>query len=338
MCSARRIAESTHRIEYGRTVTNYPLLSPSTRIYIAGHRGLVGSALMRHFAGCGFENLIGLDSSELDLRDARATETFFRVARPVVVIDAAARVGGIGANARRPADFLSDNLRIQLNLLDSAVSNGVERFLFLGSSCIYPKFAAQPIREETLLTGPLEETNEGYAVAKIAGIAQVAAIRRQHHVPYISAMPTNLYGPGDNFDARDSHVVPAMLRRFHDAMLAEAPYVTCWGTGRPRRDLVHVDDFADACHFLLDHYDGDHPINVGSGTDLPISEIARLVAETVGYRGEIRWDSSEPDGTPRKLLDVRRLSGLGWSAKTPVAEGIRTTYAWFLTHRDSYRR
>jgi GDP-L-fucose synthase len=313
-------------------------MSPSTRIYIAGHRGLVGSALWRHFTGRGFENLIGLGSSELDLRDTRATEAFFRTARPAVVIDAAARVGGIAANAGRPADFVSDNLRIQLNLLDSAVSSGVERFLFLGSSCIYPKFAAQPICEEALLTGPLEETNESYAVAKIAGIAQVTAIRRQYRLPYITAMPTNLYGPGDNFDTRDSHVVPAMLRRFHEAVSADAPHVTCWGTGLPRRDLMHVDDFADACHFLLDHYDDDRPINVGSGADITISEIARIVAEIVGYRGEIRWDPSEPDGTPRKLLDVQRMTGLGWSAKTPFAEGIRMTYEWFLVHQDSCRR
>ncbi len=312
-------------------------MSPSTRIYIAGHRGLVGSALWRHFLQHGFENLIGLGSSELDLRDAHATATFFRDARPEVVIDAAARVGGIAANARRPVDFLSDNLRIQLNLLDSAVSNGVERFLFLGSSCIYPKFAAQPIPEEALFTGPLEETNEGYAVAKLAGIAQVTAIRKQHGLPYISAMPTNLYGPGDNFSLHDGHVVPAMIRRFHEAMLAEVPFVTCWGTGMPRRDLMYVDDAADAFHFLLDHYDGERPINVGSGSDVTISEIARIIADTVGYRGEIRWDESGPDGTPRKLLDIQRLADLGWSAKTPLAEGIRTTYDWFLAHRDTYR-
>ncbi len=224
-----------HPIEYGRTVTNFPPMSPSTRIYIAGHQGLVGSALWRHFTARGFENLIGLGSSELDLRDAGATAAFFRATRPQVVIDAAARVGGIAANALRPADFVSDNLRIQLNLLDTAVaSGGVERFLFLGSSCIYPKFAAQPIREEALLTGPLEESNEGYAVAKLAGIAQVTAIRRQHGLPYVSAMPTNLYGPGDNFSPHDSHVVPAMIRRFHEAMLADIPHVTCWGTGLPR--------------------------------------------------------------------------------------------------------
>ncbi|MBH0121127.1 GDP-L-fucose synthase family protein [Rhodococcus sp. NPDC003382] len=313
-------------------------MSPSTRIYIAGHQGLVGSALWRHFAACGFENLIGLDSSELDLRDAHATAAFFRDVRPEVVVDAAARVGGIAANAARPADFLSDNLRLQLNLLDSAVSNGVERFLFLGSSCIYPKLTAQPIREEALFTGPLEETNEGYAVAKLGGVAQVTAIRRQHGLPYISAMPTNLYGPGDNFSPHDGHVVPAMIRRFHEAMLADVPHVTCWGTGLPRRDLMHVDDAADAFHFLLDHYDGERPINVGSGSDVTIAEIARIIADTVGYHGEIRWDASKPDGTPRKLLDTKRLTDLGWSAKIPLAEGIRTTYEWFLAHQDTYRR
>lgn len=307
-------------------------LTPETRIYIAGHRGLVGSALWRHFSALGFENLIGCTSTDLDLRSADATAAFFAETRPDVVIAAAARVGGIAANARWPAEFISDNLKIQVNLFDSAVASGVERFLFLGSSCIYPKFAEQPIREDALFTGPLEETNEAYTVAKLAGIAQLVAIRRQHGFPYICAMPTNLYGPGDNFSTWDSHVLPAMIRRFHEAVRDGAEQVTCWGSGRPRRDFMHVDDFAAACHLLLDHYDDDRPINVGSGVDITVAELADLVASVVGYPGEIRWDTSMPDGTPRKLLDTRRLDALGWRANTSLAEGIQASYEWFLAH------
>lgn len=312
-------------------------LDSDARIFIAGHRGLVGSALWRHFSAVGFRNLIGRTSAELDLRDAGATADFFAWARPEVVIDAAAVVGGIGANARRPATFLSDNLRIQANLLDTAAATGVERFLFLGSSCIYPKLTEQPIREEALFSGRLEETNEGYAMAKLAGIAHVAAIRRQHGLPYISAMPTSLYGPGDNFNIHDAHVVPAMIRRFHAAVQDGTDRVTCWGTGRPRRELMFVADVADACHFLLDSYDGDIAINVGTGQDVSIAELAALIAEAVGYRGEICWDADRPDGTYRKVLDVQRLDKLGWSAKTPLTEGIRATYEWFLDHQDDYR-
>jgi GDP-L-fucose synthase len=313
-------------------------MSRETRIFVAGHRGLVGSALWRHFSAQGFENLIGRTSTELDLRDARATAEFFAHTRPDVVIDAAAVVGGIAANASRPADFFSDNVRIQVNLFDSAVANGVERFLFLGSSCIYPKLAEQPIREDALLTGPLEGTNEGFAMAKLAGVTQLAAIRRQHGLPYICAMPTNLYGPGDNFNTRDSHVLPAMIRRFHQAVRDGARQATCWGTGRPRREFLYVDDLADACHFLLDSYNNDRPINVGSGKDLSIAELADLVADIVGYRGEISWDADRPDGTYRKLLDVQRLNQLGWNAKISLTEGIRMTYKWFLQHETHYRR
>jgi GDP-L-fucose synthase len=313
-------------------------VSPETRIFIAGHRGLVGSALWRHFTARGFRNLIGRTSAELDLRDAQATSAFFKEMRPDVVIAAAARVGGIGANTSRPVEFISHNLRIQVNLFDSAVANGVERFLFLGSSCIYPKLAQQPIPEDALFTGPLEETNESYATAKLAGLAQLVAIRRQHSLPYICAMPTNLYGPGDNFHPRDSHVVPAMIRRFHEAARDGAPSVTCWGSGRPRREFMYADDLAEACHFLLDGYDDDQPINVGTGHDVTIAELADLVADVVGYHGEITWNTTKPDGTPRKLLDTRRLDALGWKAKTSLAEGIQASYEWFLGHQGDYRR
>lgn len=307
------------------------------RIFIAGHRGLVGSALWRHFTAQGFQNLIGRTSTELDLRDALATAAFFKEARPDVVIAAAARVGGIGANASRPAEFISDNLRIQVNLLDSAVASGVDRFLFLGSSCIYPRLAQQPIGEDALFTGPLEQTNQSYAVAKLAGIAHVAAIRRQHHRHYICAMPPNLYGPGDNFNLQNGHVLPAMIRRFHEAVRDGATVVTCWGTGQPRREFLYIDDLADACHFLLEHYDDDRPINVGTGEDLTIAELANLIAGVAGYRGDICWDTSKPDGTPRKLLDVKRLTELGWTSRIPLAEGLRATFKWFVAHQSDYR-
>ena len=315
-----------------------PKLTPDTSIFIAGSRGLVGSALVRHFSAQGFGNLLLRSSAELDLRDPASTAAFFAEQRPEVVIDAAAVVGGIGANSSRPADFISENLRIQVNLLDSAVAHGVQRFLFLGSSCIYPKFAAQPIAETALLTGPLEETNEAYAMAKLAGIAQVRAIRRQHGLPYICAMPTNLYGPGDNFNLENGHVAPAMIHRFHNAARRGATTLACWGTGTPRRELLYVDDFAEACHVLLEQYDDDLPINVGSGSDMTIAELATLTAEVVGYRGEIRWDASKPDGTYQKLLDVGRINRLGWKAETAPQDGIRNTYRWFLEHQDDYRQ
>jgi GDP-L-fucose synthase len=299
---------------------------------------LVGSALWRPFTDQGFENLIAASSAELDLRDPRATAEFFEETRPEVVIDAAARVDGIVANATQPADFISDNLRIQVNVFDSAVASGVERFLFLASSCIYPKFAEQPIGEDALWTRPLEATNESYAVAKLAGVAQLAAIRRQYRLPYICAMPTSIYGPGDNFDHHDSHVVPAMIRRFHQAARDSAPSVTCWGSGPPRREFMYADDLADACQFLLDGYDDDQPINVGTGHDVTIAELADLVAKVVGYHGEIAWDTTKPDGTPRKLLDTQRLDALGWMAKTSLAEGIQASYEWFLAHQGDCRR
>ncbi len=317
-------------------VASHPI-PRDARLYIAGHRGLVGSALWRHFTAQGFKNLIGRSSRELDLRDQRAVAAFFTETRPDVVVNAAAVVGGIAANSDRPSEFLTDNLRIQVNLLDSAATIGVGRFLFLGSSCIYPKFSEQPIREEYLLTGPLEESNEAYAIAKIAGIAQVKAIRRQYGLPYISAMPTSLYGPGDNFHPHDSHVLPALIARFHEAMKTKAEYVTCWGSGEVRRDFLHVDDLAEACHVILDHYDEDQPINIGTGSDLTVAELARLVAGIIGYNDEIRWNVDKPDGTPRKVLDVQRLNRLGWKPTISLEQGVRATYEWYVAQQDTVR-
>lgn len=319
-------------------MAHFDQLSTDTKIFIAGHGGLVGSALWRHFADRGFRNLIGRRSSELDLRDASSVSEFFAHTRPDVVIDAAATVGGILANASRPANFFSDNIRIQVNLFDSAVANGVQRLLFLGSSCIYPKHAAQPISEDALMTGPLESTNEAYAMAKLAGIGHIGAIRRQFGLPYICIMATNLYGPGDNFSLTDGHVLPAMIRRFHDAANTGADAVTCWGTGEPRREFLHVDDFAQACHVLLDNYDGDSPVNAGTGADMSIADLARLVADVVGFTGQIHWDTSKPDGTPRKLLDVRLAAELGWKPNISLPDGVRRTYEWFLEHEDACRK
>jgi GDP-L-fucose synthase len=301
----------------------------SARTFVAGHRGLVGSAVLRHFQTEGFTSLITRTSSELDLRDAVAVEEFFAAEKPATVVMAAAKVGGIVANNTYPADFLSDNLRMQVNVLDAAARHGVTKLLFLGSSCIYPKFAPQPIREDSLLTGPLEETNDAYAIAKISGVLQVQALRRQHGVHYISAMPTNLYGPGDNFHPTHSHVLPGLIRRFHEAKEQGSPTVTVWGTGTPRREFLHVDDLARACLFLLEHYDEPGPINVGVGEDLSIRELAELVADVVGYYGRLEFDTSKPDGTPRKLLDVSKLHDLGWKAEIGLREGLQQTYAWY---------
>jgi GDP-L-fucose synthase len=304
-------------------------LDQATRLYIAGHRGLVGSAVWRAAEATGFENLIGRTSSELDLRDRDATMAFFAAERPQTVVMAAARVGGILANSTYPAEFISENLRVQVNVLDAASQFGVERLLFLGSSCIYPKFAPQPIREDSLLTGPLEPTNDAYAIAKIAGVLQVQAIRRQYGRHYISAMPTNLYGPNDNFDLEKSHVLPALIRRFHEAKRDGVERVTIWGTGTPRREFMHVDDLARACLFLLANYDEPEPINVGTGTDVSIGELAALVGEVVGYDGLIDYDGSKPDGTPQKLLDVERLHSLGWKAQIELRDGVQSTYDWY---------
>ncbi|MFC5633144.1 GDP-L-fucose synthase family protein [Streptomyces bullii] len=310
-------------------------LDRSARVFVAGGRGLVGSAVWRHLVREGFTDVVGPGSAHLDLRERRAVFDWFAATRPDVVVLAAARVGGIKANATRPAEFLSDNLRIQVNVLDAALEQGVERLLFLGSSCIYPKFADQPVREEALLTGALEPTNDAYAIAKIAGITQVRAVRRQYGLPWICAMPTNLYGPGDNFHPEHSHVLPSLIRRFHEARETGARRVVNWGTGTPRREFLHVDDLARACLHLLEHYDEDGPVNVGTGTDITVWEAAELVAEVVGYEGAIEWDTAQPDGTPRKLLDVSRLTALGWVPRIGLREGLAETYAWYVAHLGS---
>jgi GDP-L-fucose synthase len=301
-------------------------------VYVAGHAGLAGSAIWRHLESRGFTNLVGQRSRELDLRDRAATREFFAHVRPAYVIDAAARVGGILANNAAPADFLSDNLRIQLNVIDAAREFGVSRLLFLGSSCIYPRLAPQPITEDALMTGPLEPTNAAYAVAKIAGIAHVQAVRRQYGCSFISAIPTNLYGPGDNFDPATSHVLPALIRRMYEAAQRGEPTVTVWGTGSPRREFLHADDLAAACLVALERYDDDKPINVGTGTDLTIRELAIMVAQVVGFHGELAFDGSKPDGTPRKVLDVSRISALGWGARIPLRSGIAQTADWFAVN------
>lgn len=314
-----------------------PELDRSESTYIAGHRGLVGSAIWRHLTARGFTRLVGRTSAELDLRNRDATFAFFADVRPRYVVLAAARVGGIMANATEPAGFLSDNLRIQVNVLDAAAAHAVERLLFLGSSCIYPKYAPQPITQDSLLTGPLEPTNEAYAIAKIAGLFQVQAVRRQLGLSWISAMPTNLYGPNDNFDLATSHVLPALVRRFHEAVRSGIQEVTLWGTGAPRREFLHVDDLAAACLTLLESYDDPAPVNIGTGEDLSIRDLASLVADVTGYTGTITWDATHPDGTPRKLLDSSRVRSLGWRPAVDLKDGIRATYRWF-SEAEALRR
>lgn len=312
-------------------------LERDATIYVAGHRGLVGSAIWRRLTAAGFTNLVGRSSSDLDLKDRDAVFAFFREVRPRHVVLAAAKVGGILANSTYPVDFLSDNLRIQTNVLDAALEQRVERLLFLGSSCIYPKFAPQPIHEDALLTGHLEETNDAYAIAKIAGILGVQAVRRQYGLPWISAMPTNLYGPGDNFSPTGSHVLPALIRRYDEAAAAGAPSVTNWGTGTPRREFLHVDDMADACLHLLEHYDGPQQVNVGTGSDVTIRAIANTVADVVGFTGTTDWDTSKPDGTPQKLLDVSKLAAAGWTARIGLRDGLESTVAWYREHAGALR-
>jgi GDP-L-fucose synthase len=306
-------------------------------VYVAGHNGLVGSAIMRKLESEGFKNLVGRSSAELDLTDRAATFRFFRDLKPDVVVMAAAKVGGIVANDSSPVEFLSVNLQIQVNNLDAALEQRVPRLLFMGSSCIYPKFASQPISEDSLMTGALEPTNDAYAIAKISGILQVQAVRREYGLPWISAMPTNLYGPRDNFSLTTSHVLPALIRRYEDARLSGADVVTNWGSGTPRRELLHVDDMASAALHLLENYNGTTQVNVGTGVDHTIADVAAAVSAAVGFAGETRWDRSKPDGTPRKLLDVTKLHGLGWKHAIPLEEGIADTVAWYRANADSVK-
>ena len=307
-------------------------LTRSSKVYVAGHRGLVGSAVVRALEQKGHVNLVLRTHSELDLTSQHAVREFFEVERPDAVILAAALVGGIHANNSRPALFIRDNLLIQDNVIDAAYHSGVQKFVFLGSSCIYPKLSPQPIKEEYLLTGPLEPTNEWYAVAKIAGVKMCQAYRREYGFNAISLMPTNLYGPGDNFDLQNSHVLPALIRRFHEAKVRGDESVTVWGTGTPRREFLHVDDLADAILYLLHAYDAEPMVNIGWGQDVTIRELAALVMSAIGYSGRLIFDTSKPDGTPRKLLDVSRLTSLGWRPRIPLKSGIERTYSWFKEH------
>jgi GDP-L-fucose synthase len=312
-------------------------MNEDARIFVAGHRGLVGSAVVRELGRQGYANLVLSGSSEVDLRCQADVGRFFERERPDYVILAAAKVGGIHANDTYPADFIRDNLQIQVNVIDTAWRNGVKKLCFLGSSCIYPKLAPQPMREDALLTGPLEPTNEWYAIAKIAGIKMCQAYRRQYGFNAISLMPTNLYGPGDNFDLQNSHVLPALIRRFHEAKVRGDAEVTIWGTGTPRREFLHVDDLAGAVVHLMQTYDGEELVNVGCGEDIRIVDLAGLVARVVGYEGRVAVDPSRPDGTPRKLLDVSRLTALGWRPRVGLEDGIRSTYRWFLSNETALR-
>jgi GDP-L-fucose synthase len=300
------------------------------RIYVAGHRGLVGSAIVRAIESRTENSWVGKTHAELDLLDRKAVFEYVAAEKPDAMIIAAAKVGGIHANSTYPVQFLSENLQIETNLMDAAHASGIKKLLFLGSSCVYPKLAGQPIKEEYLLTGELEKTNEAYALAKISGLKLVQAYRKQYGHSWISAMPTNMYGPGDNFDLQNSHVLPALIRKFHDAKTLGDKSVTVWGTGSPRREFLHSDDLASACLFLLVNYDDEIPINVGTGVDISIKDLAALIGEKVGFSGQIAWDTSKPDGTPRKLLDVSRLSKLGWKSQITLEKGLETTYETFL--------
>ncbi|MCM3670893.1 GDP-L-fucose synthase [Mesobacillus maritimus] len=306
------------------------MMKRDSKIYVAGHRGLVGSAIVRKLEEQGYTNLVYRTSKELDLRDKGAVDTFFAEEKPEFVFLAAAKVGGIVANNEYPADFIRDNLLIQTNIIDAAYRNNVTKLLFLGSTCIYPKMAPQPLKEEYLLTGELEPTNEPYAIAKIAGIKMCDSYNRQYGTQYISVMPTNLYGENDNFDLHTSHVLPALIRKFHEAKENSAPFVEVWGTGSPKREFLYSDDLADACVYLMDTYSGNEIVNIGVGEDITIRELAEKVKETVGYTGNIQFDTTKPDGTPRKLVDVTRLNSLGWKASTSLDEGLKKAYQWFL--------
>ena len=307
-------------------------MTTDSKIFVAGHRGMVGSAIVRALARQGFTRILTRPRAELDLLDRSAVRAFFEKERPEFVIDAAARVGGIVANFEKPVEFLLENLTLQNNIIEAAADFGCAKLLFLGSSCIYPKLAPQPIREDALLTGPLEPTNEAYAIAKIAGIKLCQAYAREYGKTFLSAMPTNLYGPHDNFDLHTSHVLPALIRKVHEAKKSGAPEVSVWGTGTPRREFLHADDLADACVFLLKNHDSPELINIGSGEDTTIRALAELVCEVLGYDGSLAFDSTKPDGTPRKLMDSSRLFALGWKPKIPLREGIADAYTWFLAH------
>lgn len=308
------------------------MMEKNGKIYVAGHRGMVGSAIVRALEKNGYHNIVTKTHKELDLTRQDAVEAFFEKEKPDYVFLAAAKVGGIVANNEAPADFMYDNMILEMNVIHSAFKNNVKKLMFLGSSCIYPRMCPQPIKEEYLLTGSLEQTNEAYALSKISGLKYCEYLNRQYHTDYISVMPTNLYGPNDNYHPTHSHVLPALIRRFHEAKVSNLPYVTCWGTGKPLREFLYVDDLADACVFLMNNYSGDETVNLGTGKELTIKELTELVAKVIGYTGEIRWDASKPDGTPRKLLDVSKLESLGWHYKTELEEGIRLSYQDFLTN------
>ncbi len=312
-------------------------MNKTDKIYVAGHRGLVGSAIVRNLKSKGYNNIVGRTHKELELTDQQAVRAFFEEERPDVVVLAAAKVGGINANNTTPAEFIYDNMQVQCNVIHCCHQYGVKKLLFLGSTCIYPKMAPQPIPEDALLTGPLETTNEAYAVAKIAGMEMCKFYKRQYGDDFISCMPTNLYGPHDNYDLNGSHVLPAMIRKFHEAKLNHAPSVELWGTGTPLREFLYVDDMADACVFLLENYNGEQHVNIGTGKEITIKELAEMVKKTVGFEGEIIWNDSMPDGTPRKLTDVTKLHSLGWRHKVELEEGIRMAYGWFKENVDHAR-
>ncbi|HKM35120.1 MAG TPA: GDP-L-fucose synthase [Lachnospiraceae bacterium] len=312
-------------------------MEKSDKIYVAGHKGLVGSAIVRSLMAKGYENVIGRTHKELDLTNQADVKDFFEVERPQIVVLAAAKVGGINANNTTPATFAYENMQIQCNVIQCAHEYKVKKLLFLGSTCIYPKMAPQPIKEEYLLTGPLEETNEAYAIAKIAGLEMCKFYKRQYGDDFISCMPTNLYGPHDNYDYYGSHVMPAMIRKLHDAKQNKTPFVELWGTGTPLREFLYVDDMADACIFLLEHYEGEQHVNIGTGKEVAIKQLAEAVKEIVGYTGEIHWNSSMPDGTPRKLTDVTKIHALGWQHKVELQDGIKLAYRWFCENVDHAR-
>lgn len=312
-------------------------MEKTDKIYVAGHRGLVGSAIVRNLKDKGYTNLVSRTHKELDLTEQAAVRAFFEEEHPDIVVLAAAKVGGIHANSTAPAEFAYENMQIQCNVIKCAHDYGVKKLLFLGSTCIYPRMAPQPIPEEALLGGPLEETNEAYAIAKIAGLKMCQFFKRQYGDNFISCMPTNLYGPRDNYELQGSHVMPAMIRKFHEAKTTDAPYVELWGTGAPLREFLYVDDMADACVFLLEHYDGEQHVNIGTGQEISIKELAEAVRQVTGYTGEIRWNSAMPDGTPRKLTDVSRLHALGWRHKVGLQEGVRLAYEWFCENVEKAR-